>query len=580
MAYVTVMNKGVPVRVLEGSPIHQAILAQNPQQQPQPMSSSSSAMPISSSSGAQPAPLPQSPGVMPPEKSSSTAPVQQQQPQQTFTLPARNVQQPPVQQTAPQPQEDVPFSYTPPAVKDAPIDGTADDIAKQKQKISQVGVNMASPNSVAKPVSPDRWQTVYNWLMGRKPTATPAMDFYIHGLPGLGAVSEEESRQRAEMERKLVQDQLRRKQTVEDGRLAMAQVRERGQDLDQYNKLISQWEKGEWAGDPELEDEFLSRVSEMRDALVQKWNLDPRTLRLPSVNAGGFTQGMNKEVAEPLDKVRHLDEWMGRIYDHAMTDPNWLNSEDANTEFDKLGEFAILARAQSKGAIADAEKIRIQVEMMNPAVRRAYDNVFSMFFADNRGVMAMAQKHKLSESAKKTIMDLGNLLSNPPPDPKSSESYTWRNEVANKLTDKNELGKLATALALAADEWRAPGQNFPPELSAAASAAKQGIEQFQQYVMQDAPVNMGLIWNIASSVRKEEYDKFNDWAVRAGKRHGWKYHTRFTPTEDFGNWIGNWQNRYGNRNAIIGVPVTAGGEPARLAYLGSLAKAWNGANTN
>ena len=490
-------------------------------------------------------------------------------------------------------QNAIPFRYEPP---EAPVDGTKDAVAGDRGSMPNDVKNYAGPNeemaSVAPQatgVEPQRWQTVYNWLMGRKPTITPAQDFYLHGLPGLGAISEQESRQRAELEQRALQQQAALAQKAQAANaktkqgLTMAEVRDKQWYLNQYNELLKEWKAGHYTGNDETENEFFDRVDAMRNLLVNKYKMDPRELRYPVVNPGGFQQGANKLVSEPLNKLRHLDDWMGKIYQRAMEDPNWLNDPEARTEFDKLGEYVLLQRARSKGAIADAEKIRAQVEMMNPAVRNAYDNVFAMFFGDNRGVMALAQKYKLSESSAKTLENIKNMLDpkDMPSDPNDAKWTEWRDKMGKMLTDKKENVHLMNAVGELYNAMNNPGENVPVNLSAAASAAKNGIEAFQQYVLQDAPVNMGLIWNIALSERDEAEHELSDWSNKMGKRYGWKYHTNYKPTRDFGNWLSDWQKSYGTENEFIssGEPVTAGQSPAHLITVGRYNQMWNGANS-
>ena len=383
-----------------------------------------------------------------------------------------------------------------------------------------------------------KYQTVFNWLTRRDPTVSPWTDFVLHGPRTSIAQSNRSDMEAAQLE----QQMLRQQQQGMSSQLTMPQVRLRQQYQAQWDKLLGEWNKGAYSGNEQTEQAFYDEAERLLGRMHNA-GMDISTLRMPSINAGGFSQGFNKNLAEPLNNLRELDSIMGNIYENSIKDPNWLNTPDATTLFDKLGERVILDLGKSKGAIADAEKVRIQVEMMPKEIRRMYDNIMMKFFDDNRGLMALASQFNLNMSARATIdalaRDFGgeNLTTND-----GSRNPAFQKNIEETLTPGTE--KNTNFLLGVADVFNAierAGGNVPNNLQAMFSAIKNGIDEFHQYVMQDAPVNMQLVWDLAQRSRKENITKYNDWAQKAGKSFGWKYRTSFNPASNFSQWLKEFQ---------------------------------------
>lgn len=386
-----------------------------------------------------------------------------------------------------------------------------------------------------------KYQTVFNWLTRRDPTVSPWTDFVLHGPRTSIAQSNQSDMEAAQLEQQVLRQQQAMNSSMQ-GQLTMPQVRLRQQYQAQWDKLLSEWNKGAYSGNEQTEQAFYDEAERL---LGQMHNagMDISTLRMPSINAGGFSQGFNKNLAEPLNNLRELDSIMGNIYENSVKNPNWLNSPDATTMFDKLGERVILDLGKSKGAIADAEKVRIQVEMMPKEIRRMYDNIMMKFFDDNRGLMALASQYNLNLSARATLDSLAKdfggeaLTTND-----GSRNPAFQQNIEETLTPGTE--KNTNFLLGVADVFNAierAGGNVPHNLQAMFSAMKNGIDEFHQYVMQDAPVNMQLVWDLAQRSRQENITKYNDWAQKAGKSFGWKYRTSFNPARNFSQWLKEFQ---------------------------------------
>ena len=523
----------------------------------EPTSASSMALAPSSSSV--------SPGVLPPEKSSSMAPAPK-----PIAQPSAPVQRRPAQSQAPaqtQPVKQVGAfvpKQQPGTPVEAPVQQPVFDPEEQREGLRSLAVGTAQSTVAASQPHQQKYQTVFNWLTRRDPTLTPWTDFVLHGPRTSVAQSNQSDMEAAQLEQQILAQQQRA--SMAQGQLTTPMQRERQRMQRQWDELLADWRRGAYSGTEYTEQAFYDEANRLLGNMKAA-GMDTSTLRMPSIDAGGFSQGFNKNLTEPLNNLHELDTTMGQIYEKAINNPEWLNDPEANTLFDKLGERVILDLGKSRGAIADAEKVRIQVEMMTPEVRDMYDNIMAKFFADNNSLMAVAQQYKLDLSARKTLDDLAKDL--------GGEKYTTNDKSKNPLFEKSFVEKLTPGTKAHANFMKGVldvigaiknvGGNIPPDLNAAVQAMHKGIEAFREYVMQDAPVNQQLIWDLAQRSRNENIGKFNDWAQKAGKNFGWKYRTSFNPDEGFSQWLHDWQQANGKwrDSKIYNMNMTTGAEMPR-----------------
>lgn len=513
--------------------------------------SASSMSPASSSSSA-------SPGVTPPEKSSSTAPAPkpavqpnapvQKKPAQT-PFPAQPVKQ--VGAFVPKQQPGTPV--------EAPVQQPVFDPMEQREGLRSLAVGTAQSTVSSGQPRQQKYQTVFNWLTRRDPTLTPWTDFVLHGPRTSVAQSNQSDMEAAQLEQQILAQQQRA--AMAQSQLTTPMQRERQRMQREWDELLGDWRRGAYSGSEMTEQAFYEEANRLLENMKAA-GMDTSTLRMPSIDAGGFSQGFNKNLSEPLNNLHELDTSMSMIYEKAINNPEWLNSAEANTMFDKLGERVILDLGKSKGAIADAEKVRIQVEMMTPEVRDLYDTVMAKFFADNNSLMALAQQFDIDLSNRKTLDDLAKDI--------SGEKYTSSDKSKNPLFEQNFIKKLTPGTKEHSNfikgimdvfgAVKKVGGNVPRDLQAAVQAMQGGIETFREYVMQDAPTNHQLIWDLAQRSRQENIGKFNDWAQKAGKNFGWKYRTAFNPDEGFSEWLRDWQRANGKwrDSKIYNMGITTG----------------------
>lgn len=499
-----------------------------------------------------------SPGVTPPEKSSSTAPAPKPAVQPSAPVQKKPAQAPVQTQPAKQVGAFVPRQQ-PGTPVEAPVQQPVFDPMEQREGLRSLAVGTAQSTVAASQPHQQKYQTVFNWLTRRDPTLTPWTDFVLHGPRTSVAQSNQSDMEAAQLEQQILAQQQRT--GMAQSQLTTPMQRERQRMQRQWDELLADWRRGAYSGSEMTEQAFYEEANRLLENMKAA-GMDTSTLRMPSIDAGGFSQGFNKNLSEPLNNLHELDTSMSMIYEKAINNPEWLNSAEANTMFDKLGERVILDLGKSKGAIADAEKVRIQVEMMTPEVRDLYDNVMAKFFSDNNSLMALAQQFDIDLSARKTLDDLAKDI--------GGEKYTTNDKSKNPLFEQNFIKKLTPGtkehtnfMKGVLDVFGAVkkvGGNVPRDLQAAVQAMQGGIETFREYVMQDAPTNHQLIWDLAQRSRQENIGKFNDWAQKAGKNFGWKYRTAFNPDEGFGEWLRDWQRANGKwrDSKIYKMGITSG----------------------
>ena len=273
----------------------------------------------------------------------------------------------------------------------------------------------------------------------------------------------------------------------------------------EWDKLLAEWNSGKYAsGDKFTVEEFFREANRLRQEYA-KAGFNPNELRNPSINAGGFQQGFQKDLQADRSKLDWLGGNLQYIQEQVAKDPNWLNSNQAQMYFDKMSEYVILNLAQSKGAIADAEKIRAQVESMPYADRQVYNRFMNMFFNANTISQLEAMSNAGNRDATAALDDFYkflNLAEN------GKGEYGTLDEKGNLILGKKAehyLNGFLFALKIIAGD-----SNNPININTAVTSYKNAREAFQEYVMQNANVDRQMVWDSALSqynIYKDQYDR-------------------------------------------------------------------------
>ena len=307
--------------------------------------------------------------------------------------------------------------------------------------------------------------------------------------------------------------------------------------LDQWNKLLSEWNSGRYAsGDAYTVNEFFTEADRLRQEYANA-GYNPNELRRPSINAGGFQQGFQKDLQADRGKLDWIGGWLNDIQQNVAHNPDWLDSNQAQMYFDKLSEYTILNMAQSRGAIADAEKIRAQVEAMPRADRLVYDKFMKMFFNASTVAQVNALANAGNREAMAFLEDMDNFIGLVDEGPGSIGSFDKQGNV--QISKKADHWLNAAMLILS----RLQGlDNNPINIDAAITSYKDAREAFQQYVLQNANVDRQMVWVSAVGQYNIYKNMYNSKLPQLGLNWGWE-HRGPALDENFGNYLAQWQSR-------------------------------------
>lgn len=320
--------------------------------------------------------------------------------------------------------------------------------------------------------------------------------------------------------------------------------------MHEWDKLLWEWNHGYYSGNDDTVNQFYQKADSLKQAMIEA-GIEPGLIRDPSVNAGGFAQGFQKSLATARDDLDWLGGWMKSIQENATADPNWLNSTQAQTEFDKMAEYTIIKWAQSKGAIADAEKIRAQVEAMPAQDRKYYNGFMSMFLNNN----AMLQLEGLSSSgdrhAKALVQEIEKLANDAVENPNGV--VTVDKDGMAHMQGEDHIMNL---LALVQTSLIRDNQDLPVGLREALDSYRASRDLFDEYVMRNANVDRQMVWNSAVDQMGINLDRYKRNLPRLGLLSGWDYNG-FVPTKDFGNMLAQWQSTQPTDAVIRNARLTA-----------------------
>lgn len=409
-------------------------------------------------------------------------------------------------------------------------------------------------------------QAIYGWK--DIPYGQKWHHYLQHGVMAPGARSANEIRQNAALEANPTAAMSRT-----FGQELRAKEQKRRTLTNEWDKLLADWNKGVYAsGDESTVRAFYEEAERLRNAMAQE-GINPYTLRKPSINAGGFAQGFQKSIAQDREKLDWLGGWLDSIQQNIAQNPNWVNSNAAQMEFDKLSEYVILNWAQSKGAIADAEKVRAQVEAMPREDRVVFDRFMKMFFGAN----TMAQLNSMADAGDRDAMATMNsfykFLDMAQRGEKLGVMDKYGNVDLTPAADQTLTGALFGFKNLIKNQ-----DNNPIEINSAITSYKNARDAFLEYTMQNANVDRQAIWNMANDQFNIYRKNYQRKMPQLGLFSGWDYRGP-APDPNLGEWLGNWQR--GQRpndvmsTATLGyghMPTPQNTAPAGKGGRGGLAK--------
>ena len=339
------------------------------------------------------------------------------------------------------------------------------------------------------------------------------------------------------------------------GQELRAQEMKRKTLMQQWDKLLWEWNHGYYSGDEASVAKFNANANRLRNAMIAE-GITPDLIRDPSINAGGFAQGFQKDISQKRNDLDWLGGWMKTIEDNIAENPDWLNFNQATMEFDKMSEYIILKWAQSKGAIADAEKIRAQVEAMPEEDRKYYNGFMSSFLRGNTLLQMQSLAKQGNQHAKELVAEIHRLINYSP-------------DKADSVVDDDGYGvksvqnekKIMQLVELVRTDLAGNNLDLPIDLATALESYKAGKDAFDDYVMKNANVDRKMVWDSAVDQMNINRDAYSRLIKRGGLYQGWDY-DGYAPNKDLSSRLAEWQaNDRTNsviRNASLTMPSMAG----------------------
>lgn len=342
------------------------------------------------------------------------------------------------------------------------------------------------------------------------------------------------------------------------GQELRAQEMKRKTLMQQWDKLLWEWNHGYYSGDEMSVKKFNAVANKLRSAMIAE-GISPDLIRDPSINAGGFAQGFQKDISQNRNDLDWLGGWMKTIEDNIAENPDWLNSNQAQMEFDKMSEYIILKWAQSKGAIADAEKIRAQVEAMPDEDRKYYNGFMTSFFKGNALLEMESLAKQGNQHAKELVTEVKRLVNMTP------------EQAANAVDEDGHGGRsvrgsdhIMQLVALVKADLVDQNLDLPIDLATALESYKLGKEAFDDFIMKNANVDRKMVWDSAADQMKITLGNYNRKLSKLGLYEGWGY-DGYVPNKDLSGKLAEWQKNDPTssviRNARLSMPSMAGDSP-------------------
>lgn len=320
--------------------------------------------------------------------------------------------------------------------------------------------------------------------------------------------------QGADRENLWLRNMLKQKNGMDLGIPNAAGIRAREQTrraiLDQYNKLLSEYQKGNWDDPQRAYEDFKQEALRMREqyrkaGLEYGAEFDPEDLRLPPPVSGG-----RNTFTTQSRTIKHRDQWnyandvnnklaqwiaTGKIYD-----PKFMGSNETSAYLDSAYETLVKYFKESSNAMADAEKQRLQILALPD---EAYDEAVTEiqnFQNALAGIMSSASAKEWSQNNMGKVNDVLKAFGF---DPKQ----TSKGDLADKMWT---LGGLIVSSLSRNDE-------LPHDVAQDLEAAKTQFDTYMKNLMFAANVAPHIVANMAYNLAHTAKNQYNDQAFTAGR---------------------------------------------------------------
>lgn len=287
----------------------------------------------------------------------------------------------------------------------------------------------------------------------------------------------------------------------------IAKQRELSRISGQYDKLVSEYLKGNWDDPERAYQDFLAEAERLRKQYAEQGGAY-EDLRLPPPVAGGrsgfttqsrpaklreqynFAKSVNKELASWLD----ADPKTGK---RKIDNPKFV--QEKKFYLDSVYERILKHIKDSSNAMADEEKQRLQILVLPDNAMDEVIKEVKGYQAALRGIMSSAAAKEWSQNNKGKVNEVIKALGFEPSGDKTSlgqQLATLGGIIVASLSKNNEL---------------------PHDVATNLQAAKDKFDTYMKNMMLSATVAPHIVANITALLGNTLADEYNDQARVAGR---------------------------------------------------------------
>lgn len=287
----------------------------------------------------------------------------------------------------------------------------------------------------------------------------------------------------------------------------IAKQRELSRISGQYDKLVSEYLKGNWDDPERAYQDFLAEAERLRKQYAEQGGAY-EDLRLPPPVAGGrsgfttqsrpaklreqynFAKSVNKELASWLD----VDPKTGK---RKIDNPKFV--QEKKFYLDSVYERILKHIKDSSNAMADEEKQRLQILVLPDNAMDEVIKEVKGYQAALRGIMSSAAAKEWSQNNKGKVNEVIKALGFEPSGDKTSlgqQLATLGGIIVASLSKNNEL---------------------PHDVATNLQAAKDKFDTYMKNMMLSATVAPHIVANITALLGNTLADEYNDQARVAGR---------------------------------------------------------------
>lgn len=287
----------------------------------------------------------------------------------------------------------------------------------------------------------------------------------------------------------------------------IAKQRELSRISGQYDKLVSEYLKGNWDDPERAYQDFLAEAERLRKQYAEQGGAY-EDLRLPPPVAGGrsgfttqsrpaklreqynFAKSVNRELSSWLD----VDPKTGK---RKIDDPKFV--QEKKVYLDSVYERILKHIKDSSNAMADEEKQRLQILVLPDNAMDEVIKEVKGYQAALRGIMSSAAAKEWSQNNKGKVNEVIKALGFDPSNDKTSlgqQLATLGGIIVSSLSKNNEL---------------------PHDVATNLQAAKDKFDTYMKNMMLSATVAPHIVANVTAILGNTIADEYNDQARVAGR---------------------------------------------------------------